>query len=58
MISDATSSSYQLLQAYADGVRLTDLLPEKDLRPVLMGLFGEVGSIMAPAKKLHREKGA
>lgn len=43
------------LQRYIDIVRDTDRLPKDDLRPVLMGLFGEVGSIMAPAKKLHRE---
>jgi len=39
-------------------VATTDRLPLDDLRPVLMGLFGEVGSIMATAKKLHREGGA
>lgn len=46
------------LAEYADQVRPTDRLSEDDLRPVLMGLFGEVGSIMATAKKLHREKAA
>lgn len=35
----------------------TDRLSD-DLRPVLLGLFGEVGSIMATAKKLHREGAA
>src|SRR5579863_2905581 len=33
----------------------TDTLPTDDLQPVLLGLFGEVGSIMATAKKFHRE---
>jgi len=47
-----------LLQKYMRDIRPTDRLPEQDMRPVLMGLFGEVGSIMAPAKKLHREKEA
>jgi hypothetical protein len=47
-----------LLQDYLDAIRPTDRLSEEDLRPVLMGLFGEVGSIMAPAKKLHREREA
>lgn len=47
-----------LLQDYVDAIRPTDRMPEDDLRPILMGLFGEVGSIMAPAKKLHREKEA
>lgn len=46
------------LQNYLDGVSNTDRLSKSDLRPVLMGLFGEVGSIMAPAKKLHREGNA
>lgn len=36
----------------------TDQLPGDDLQPVLLGLFGEVGSIMATAKKFHREKEA
>src|SRR3954470_14731706 len=39
-------------------VEPTDTLLEDDLQPVLLGLFGEVGSIMATAKKLHREKTA
>jgi hypothetical protein len=33
----------------------TDRLPLDDLQPILLGLFGEVGSIMATAKKFHRE---
>jgi hypothetical protein len=36
----------------------TDELPSTDLQPVLLGLFGEVGSIMSTAKKFHREKDA
>lgn len=40
---------------YARQVEPTDRLPLDDLQPVLLGLFGEVGSIMATAKKLHRE---
>ena len=39
-------------------VEPTDKLPPNDLQPILLGLFGEVGSIMATAKKLHREKNA
>lgn len=46
------------LQQYFKTVSDTDRLPKNDLKPALMGLFGEVGSIMAPAKKLHREKKA
>lgn len=33
----------------------TDKMP-RDLEPVLFGLFGEVGSVMAASKKHHREK--
>ncbi len=47
-----------LLREYMEAVAPTDQLPQDDLRPVLMGLFGEVGSIMATAKKLLREKEA
>ena len=47
-----------LLKEYMEAIAPTDKLPLDDLRPVLMGLFGEVGSVMATAKKLHREKEA
>ncbi len=47
-----------LLTEYMRQVEPTDRLPPDDLQPVLLGLFGEVGSIMATAKKLHREKEA
>jgi hypothetical protein len=43
------------LDEYARQVAPTDRLATGDLRPVLLGLYGEVGSIMATAKKLHRE---
>lgn len=43
---------------YMEKVASTDRLPVDDLRPVLFGLFGEVGSIMAIAKKLRREEEA
>lgn len=43
------------LAEYARLIEPTDKLPEDDLKPVLMGLFGEVGSIMAAAKKHLRE---
>ena len=47
-----------LLREYMQVIAPTDWLDRDDLRPLLMGLFGEVGSIMATAKKLHREKEA
>jgi len=45
-----------LLADYMSQVEPTDRLSADDLQPILLGLFGEVGSIMATAKKLHREK--
>lgn len=44
-----------LLLDYHRQIGPTDKLPSDQLGPVLLGLFGEVGSIMATAKKLHRE---
>ena len=44
-----------LLTEYMAQVEQTDTLPFEDLEPVLLGLFGEVGSITATAKKFHRE---
>lgn len=44
-----------LLIDYAQQVEPTDRLSLEDLQPVLLGLYGEVGSIMSTAKKLHRE---
>jgi NTP pyrophosphatase (non-canonical NTP hydrolase) len=44
-----------LLRDYNLQVEPTDKLPLHDLQPVLYGLFGEVGSIMATAKKYYRE---
>jgi hypothetical protein len=43
-----------LLTDYVKLVDPTDKMPP-DLAPVLFGLFGEVGSIMAASKKHHRE---
>ncbi len=43
-----------LITDYMSQVAPTDRLPP-DLRPILLGVFGEVGSIMATAKKFHRE---
>lgn len=40
---------------YVDQVRCTDKLPPSNPHPVLMGLYGEVGSIMTAGKKLRRE---
>lgn len=47
-----------LLCDYKQKIELTDTLAEEDLSTVLLGLFGEVGSVMTIAKKLRREKKA
>jgi hypothetical protein len=52
------SSRSSLLIDYMNQVEPTDRLPLDDLQPILLGLFGEVGSIMATAKKFHREREA
>ena len=44
-----------LLRDYVQQIQGTDNLPQDDLQPVLLGLFGEVGSIMSAAKKVCRE---
>lgn len=46
------------LDAYSAAVEETDVLPRQETVPVLMGLYGEVGGIMATAKKHVREGGA
>ncbi len=43
---------------YKQRIKLTDTLAEDDLSTVLLGLFGEIGSVMATAKKLRREEKA
>jgi len=45
-----------LITEYMSRVEPTDRFSSADLQPILLGLFGEVGSIMATVKKLHREK--
>lgn len=40
---------------YAAEIAETDVLDPTDLKPVLLGLYGEVGGIMATAKKQVRE---
>lgn len=56
--AETASQRSILLRDYMQQIAPTDKLPQHDLRPVLLGLFGEIGSVMATAKKLHREKEA
>jgi NTP pyrophosphatase (non-canonical NTP hydrolase) len=56
-------SSHQLnnsipLGEYATSITKTDRFSNDEIAPILLGLFGEVGSIMAAAKKYRREKKA
>lgn len=51
-------SRSSVLTDYMKQVEPTDRLPPDDLQPILLGLFGEVGGIMAAAKKFHREREA
>jgi len=44
-----------LLSDYAAEIAATDVLDPHDFNPVLQGLYGEVGGIMATAKKTIRE---
>ncbi|MDC8802776.1 nucleoside triphosphate pyrophosphohydrolase family protein [Halomonas pacifica] len=53
-----TADSNVMLSRYEDAVSATDRFFDADITPVLLGLFGEVGSVMSASKKLHREKSA
>ena len=44
-----------ILRDYSRDITSTDMLPLDNLHSVLQGLFGEVGSVMAVAKKHRRE---
>lgn len=48
----------KLLAEYEATVVETDIIDINELHPIQQGLFGEVGGIMATAKKLVREKNA
>ena len=47
-----------LLSDYAAGIADTDVLKPGNFNPVLQGLYGEVGGIMASVKKYARDKSA
>jgi NTP pyrophosphatase (non-canonical NTP hydrolase) len=46
------------LAEYEAAIEKTDMFLSDDITPVLLGLFGEVGSIMAATKKYRREEKA
>ena len=43
------------IQAYCDEAQATDRFSDDEIQPILLGLFGEVGGVMAAVKKLQRE---
>jgi NTP pyrophosphatase (non-canonical NTP hydrolase) len=47
-----------LLSDYATEIAATDVLNSSDFNPILQGLYGEVGGIMATVKKHFRDKSA
>lgn len=46
------------LHEYERIIKETDRFSDGDIKPILLGLYGEVGSIMSASKKYHREKKA
>ncbi|MCE7518234.1 nucleoside triphosphate pyrophosphohydrolase family protein [Halomonas titanicae] len=46
------------LHMYERLIKETDRFSEDEVIPILLGLYGEVGSIMSASKKYHREKKA
>ena len=51
-------NTHVLLSEYEHAVAPTDRFPDTEVTPILLGLYGEVGSVMSTSKKLHREKSA
>jgi len=49
-------NSISFLRQYEFSIKKTDRFSRDEITPVLMGLYGEVGSIMATSKKFYREK--
>ena len=50
--------AHALLAEYESVIVETDRLDKSDITPILLGLFGEVGSVMSTSKKRRREKTA
>jgi NTP pyrophosphatase (non-canonical NTP hydrolase) len=47
-----------LLSDYIAGAEATDRFPKTEFQPILLGLYGEVGSVMSAVKKHKRDKDA
>ena len=57
-MTGAGKSPHVLLSEYEKAVAPTDRFLDSDVTPILLGLFGEVGSVMSTSTKFYREKGA
>lgn len=57
-MNTASKSPNVLVSEYQEQVSDTDRFRSEDMTPVLLGLFGEVGSVMSTSKKLQREGSA
>jgi NTP pyrophosphatase (non-canonical NTP hydrolase) len=55
-MDDNTGTSF--LRQYELSIEKTDRFSMDEITPILMGLYGEVGSIMATSKKFYRERKA
>lgn len=51
-------SKTSVLKRYEISIEKTDRFSKNEITPIVMGLYGEVGSIMATSKKYYREKKA
>lgn len=58
MSGPTPSNTHVLLSEYEKAIAPTDRFEDTEITPILLGLFGEVGSVMSTSKKLHREKTA
>lgn len=57
-MSESHAGTQVLLSEYEQAIAPTDRFEDSEITPILLGLFGEVGSVMSTSKKLHREKTA
>lgn len=53
-----SSGESVLLSEYVSVAASTDRFSDDEIKPILLGLFGEVGGVMATAKKARREREA
>lgn len=57
-MNETSPNTRALFSDYERAIAPTDRFADAEVTPILLGLFGEVGSVMSTSKKLHREKGA